>query len=271
MLSLMLRIATDMIDSLKNMMGTLFLCVLFSALCTDVNGQETNYGEVSKRLLQHLKEGKNTNEEEAILRSATVEALEKELVTDAQKKAFWINIYNGYIQIILKKSPELYDNKTSFFNKDQVNIIGKTLSFADIEHGILRRSKVDYMLGYISNPFPPKYERRLRVKKLDPRIHFGLNCGAKDCPPVDIYDASTYEEQIETNTTSYLSSSTIYTDTYRKAKVTSLFSWFRGDFGGYKGIRRFLHRYTPLPKGAKIKKISFKSYDWTLHLDYFVE
>lgn len=247
---------------------SVFFC--FYGTITSIEAQSISYLEVSQDLLENCKAGASTQVQEEALKSVSIDALASELTTDAARKAFWINIYNGYIQVILKKNPELYKNKTRFFKRKLVEIMGKKLSFSDIEHGILRRSNVDYMFGYITNPWPPKYERRLRVDTLDARIHFGLNCGAKDCPPVDIYDAHTYDEQIDNNARSYLTKSTEYTDDYKEAQVTSLFSWFRGDFGGYKGIRRFLHRYTDIPKDKTIEKIGFRSYDWTLHLDYYV-
>jgi hypothetical protein len=32
---------------------------------------------------------------------------------------------------------------------------------------------------------------------MDPRIHFALVCGAKSCPPIKLYSASTLEEGLQ--------------------------------------------------------------------------
>ncbi|MDO1498916.1 DUF547 domain-containing protein [Winogradskyella maritima] len=48
--------------------------------------------------------------------------LETSLDTDKKKLAFWINIYNAYIQEILSKSPEKYQDRSNFFKAEQIPI-----------------------------------------------------------------------------------------------------------------------------------------------------
>ena len=76
------------------------------------------------------------------------------LTNDQAKKAFWINIYNGYIIAILKKDKSLFDDRGAFFKKKQINIAGNILSFDDIENGMIRKSQFKYGLGYVGKIFP---------------------------------------------------------------------------------------------------------------------
>ncbi|WP_247656629.1 DUF547 domain-containing protein [Maribacter sp. MMG018] len=232
--------------------------------------KDIDYNELSEDLLEQIKQNKNTENIEDILAKTSLKNLESSLDTDAKKLAFWTNIYNAYIQLILKKNPDLYKDRGSFFKKEQITIAGEKVSFAEIEHGILRKSQWEYGLGYIRKWFPGKLERRLRVNKRDYRIHFALNCGAKDCPPVAIYEWERVNEQFDKGTKAYLSSTTDYNDLKKEASVTSLFSWFRGDFGGESGIKKILKQNDLIPTTKNIDLV-YKNYDWTLDLDNFID
>ncbi|WP_084696362.1 DUF547 domain-containing protein [Maribacter thermophilus] len=236
----------------------------------EVTTKDIDYNELSEDFLKKTKLNESTENIEATLAKASLESLERSLSSDAKKLAFWTNIYNAYIQVILKKNPDLYKDRGSFFKKKQIIIAGEKISFAKIEHGILRKSQWEYGLGYIRKWFPGKLERRLRVKKRDYRIHFALNCGAKDCPPVAIYEWDRLNEQFDKGTKAYLSSTTDYNELKKEVSVTSLFNWFRGDFGGKSGIRKILKQNSLIPTTKDIDLV-YKNYDWTLDLDNFVD
>lgn len=227
--------------------------------------QDVRYVEVSQKLLQAIKEKSPTEKYETILAASTVSTLANELKTDHEKLAFWINIYNGYIQLILNENPEYYDNRRSFFSTPLIDIAGRKMSFADIEHGIIRHSQFQLFLGYLTNPFPPDYEIILRVAKKDWRIHFALNCGAKSCPPIAIYHPQHLDQQLDLMTTAYLNDVSRYDPEEDRVYTTILFSWFRGDFGGPQGIRQILKKHevvNHLPRNVRVT-----AYDWTLDLD----
>ncbi|NNL10055.1 MAG: DUF547 domain-containing protein, partial [Croceitalea sp.] len=152
----------------------------------------------------------------------------------------------------------------------QINIAGEMVSFAKIEHGIIRKSQWELGLGYFRKIFPDKFERKLRVDKRDYRIHFALNCGAKDCPPVAIYTPNRLKEQLQKGTKIYLERTTTVNTQNNIAKVTSLFSWFRGDFGGKNGVKKILKEQN-LIQNTKDVELSYKNYDWTLDLDNFID
>jgi len=200
---------------------------------------------------------------------ANEDQLAAQLGNDEQKIAFWVNIYNAYIQEILSKNPEKYNDRGVFFKSKQIHIAGRLLSFADIEHGIIRRSQHEFFLGYLTRPFVSEFEKKFRVKKRDYRIHFALNCGAKSCPPVAIYDWTRLSEQLDKSTKAYLTKFTILDNSEKTAFVTSLFSWFRGDFGGLDGIKNILLKFALIPD--KDIRLKTSPYDWTLDLGNFIE
>ena len=193
--------------------------------------------------------------------------LTNQLKTDKEKIAFWVNIYNAFIQISLSENPKLYKNKGAFFSEKRIKIGGENLSFDDIEHGILRKSRIKISLGYLRKWFRPKWERKLRVDNVDWRIHFALNCGAKSCPPVAIYTVDNLENELNFMTKAYLQEQTTYNADTITATTSVLMSWFRGDFGGKNGAKKILFNYKITPE--KPKYLDFKTYDWTLFLGNF--
>lgn len=143
------------------------------------------------------------------------------------------------------------------------------ISFAKIEHGIIRKSQWSLGLGLIRTWFPNRFERKLRVSKRDYRVHFALNCGAKDCPPVTIYQAEYLNAQFKKSTESYLKKTTKYNIAKNEVAITSLFSWFRGDFGSKTDVKKILKTQGLIP--TTNVEIIYKNYDWTLDLDNWSE
>ncbi len=195
-------------------------------------------------------------------------SLFEQLTNDTQKKAFWINTYNAYFQIVLKEIPSLAHKKAKLYSYPWFEIAGQRLSFDTIEHGILRKSQFKFGLGYVSMPSVSNFELKSRVQVRDARIHFALNCGATSCPPIAFYTPERLETQLEMATHSYLEQTTTYDVTKNQVKISPLLLWFRGDFGGKKGILTLLKKYTLISQNAS-PSLSYKSYDWSLHLANF--
>ncbi len=202
-----------------------------------------------------------------VFSKSSQEEINTQIDSEDKKIAFWVNVYNGYIQYILYKNPEAYEDRNAFFKKPQIKIAGRMMSFSDIEHGILRRSAYSLFLGYLSNPFAPDYQKKLRVEKIDFRIHFALNCGAKSCPPVTVYHAGNIDAQLDFMAGLFLKEVTTYNEEEERAYTTALFSWFRGDFNGPSGIRDILAKYAGID--TRPKHVRTTPYDWTLALDNF--
>lgn len=231
---------------------------------------DNRFTELSATFLADLKAEKSV--EKYIVRYANInlDSLQMALKSPNQKKAFWINTYNGFIQYLLNKEPELYQDRSAFFSEERINIGGKMLSFDGIEHGILRASSLKLSMGYAKDPFAPEFETKFRMQKTDERIHFVLNCGARSCPPVGIYSAVNFDREVDKVARAFLNSVSDYDAKAKKVNTTVLFSWFRGDFGGLSGIRRTLIRYDVIPKQSEAE-INYKDYDWTMQLDNYVE
>lgn len=255
-----------------------FIATLFALSCsakTNLQAQvdiktKTDFNELSESFLKQIIDKKDTQEIQDILANTSIEELDNALDTNDKRLAFWLNIYNAYIQVILQKNPKLYNDRGTFFKLEQIKIAGETVSFAKIEHGLIRKSQWEYGLGYIRKWFPNKFERKLRVNKPVFNVHFALNCGAKDCPPVAIYEWKRLPEQLKIGTKKHLDKTSEYNSETNIVKVTSLFSWFRGDFSGKGGIKKILkaNEIIPSTKGVDIE---YTNYDWTLYLDNFID
>jgi len=249
-------------------MKILIHTILLLSTIQSVIAQE-DFNQVSENLLQAVIDKESPQKYQDIIAQSTITDLQKGLDSDTKKLSFWVNVYNAYIQIILRPNPEMYEDKRGFFKIKQIPIAGMQLSFADIEHGIIRGSQHEYFLGYIKKLFPPEFEKDLRVSERDFRIHFALNCGAKDCPPVAVYTDDNLDYQFDYMSKRYL---TNYSDVFpeeKRIETAQLFAWFRGDFGGSDGIRNILESYEVIPSSPRYKLMQ-KKYDWTLKLDNFV-
>jgi hypothetical protein len=245
---------------------TLTFSLILSVVVLPLFAQESNmsgrdFVELSKTFLNQMRNDQDAEDIVQQYAKMDFDQLVTELDERTEKLAFWINTYNGFVQYLLTNDPTLFDDRGSFFMDKRVTIAGIEMSFDDIEHGIIRDSRVKLGLGFLKKWFPPMFERKLRIHPRDGRIHFALNCGAKSCPPVAIYDERYIYEQLDEIAADYLKK--ITTVENNAIMTTPLFSWFRGDFGGKSGIKTTLKNYGII-ESTKGLTISFKNYDWTL-------
>jgi hypothetical protein len=230
---------------------------------------QTNLIGLSQTLLLNVKSGDSvTTQLDSLANHVTLADLQTQLKTDGDKKAFWINIYNAFTQILLTNNPEQYKSRGQFFRSKQIVIAGQKWSLDFVEHGILRHSKNKLAMGYLNKFFPSSTEKQLRVEKLDYRIHFALNCGAKSCPPIAYYDAANIDKQLDIATKTFIKNEIEWDKINNEAYVPKIFSWFIGDFKGKAGIIDILHKYGKVPEDY-VPAIKFKDYNWTLELKKF--
>jgi hypothetical protein len=189
-----------------------------------------------------------------------------ELSDDTQKKTFWINLYNAAYQILYV---DLALRPDDIFTQKALIIAGKPFSLDDIEHGVLRKYRHKYSLGYMPKWFPAKHIKELAVDDIDWRIHFALNCGAKSCPPIAFYNSNELNMQLDLATASFLSQESVINEEEKTVAVTKIMFWFKGDFGGKKGIKKFLGDV--LNKDFSGYKITFQDYDWSTKLGYYLD
>ena len=250
-------------------MKKLLLPFLLLFLTQTFSAEKINYIDISQKFLKSVKsKSKKTDYYINILAKADKDSILKQLVDDKCKKAFFINLYNAYCNSALRKNPDLFKKRSLFFGAKQFDFAGNKISLDVIEHGFLRKSMTKMSRGKMHNLFPSQLEKDFRVEKLDYRIHFALNCGAKSCPKIDIYSSKKIENQLADSEKKFLKKNSKYDKKTKTLFVSSLMSWYRGDFGDKSGIIDIHRNLKIIPKGEQ-PNISFKDYDWTLNLDSF--
>lgn len=215
--------------------------------------------ELSEQLIAQLLAGKSIEKLEGELQSLKLEDLIEQLDSDVKKKVFWINIYNTYIQLILKEESERYEDKDAFFDEKLITIAEHEFSFNDIEHGIIRATKFKYGLGYVENPFTSQEIKQLQCDTVDERIHFALNCGAVSCPPVKAYTLANFDYEMEQSTRNFLKAETTFLSIENKVITSRLFKWYQGDFD--LSVVEYLKKYEVIPDWAE-PTVEYKAYDW---------
>lgn len=197
-------------------------------------------------------------------------------VSDDQKLAFYINIYNVLVihGTVEKGVPASMLQRYRFFAHTSYNIGGHELSLNDIENGILRSNR-SAMGTLYRTPFSkgdPKL--KLILPTADPRIHFALNCGAKSCPPIKTFSGEEVQSQLEVASNAFLENDDALKINMDKGVVelSQLFKWYAEDFGTYKNevlSWALSHTTDPVKKAALEEvmskgsvKVAYLPYDW---------
>lgn len=175
-----------------------------------------------------------------------------------EKKVFWLNMYNGLVQMELRTMDDHKVDK-SIFSKKKYRFAGEVLSLDDIEHGILRGNFWKYGFGFLPGGYLSKPTRNWKCKKLDPRIHFQLNCGAVSCPMIRKLTIENLEDELNMGEKDFVLNETRVDDNKKRLLISGLFLFYLKDFGGMKGIRRLIEKYHPKNE----YKISFLPFDWS--------
>lgn len=236
----------------------------------EIEKSNINIIEESYKLLSELKLNNSTsliNEIIGCFNSIIWEDIKDELKNDQEKMTFWINMYNSLTLILLRneKNKKLYPN-SEFFNIECFHLKNLSLTLNDIEHKILRSSKILYCFGYINRCCVPIWEQCLRVSEIDFRIHFALNCGAKSCPPIKFYKVDQLDRQLYLATKNFLSNTTKFNIQENKLYVSEIFYWFKCDFSKL-GVIEIHRKYTNFEINDKTS-YSYTDYDWSIEEKY---
>ena len=176
----------------------------------------------------------------------------------SEQKAFWINLYNGLtVNLILEhypiKSIRDIDISPGFFSKGPwdaklVTIEGQDISLNDIEHRILR----------------PIWQ--------DNRVHYALNCASLGCPNLQpmAFAPENLEPFLEKAARDYINHPRGVTIDGNRLRVSSIYFWFKEDFGdSKKGIIQHLEKYLSPENLKRLRALKKKSitheYDWNLN------
>lgn len=193
------------------------------------------------------------------LKRIDLEKLEADLVSPEQKLAFWINTYNSMVQAKIRDDVKQFDDRDNFFKSEDQTVGGIKLSLDQIENGILRRQEMSSNKDFIAS---------FKVDKVDPRIHFTLNCGATSCPPVAYYSVDRLDSDLASAEESFVSQTSTYNSDKNELEISELFDWFEEDFGGKDGVLDVMRRLNILPADAN-PNITYSTYNWNLDIDNF--
>ena len=128
-----------------------------------------------------------------------------------------------------------------------VKIGGVALSLDDIEHAIMR----------------PTFK--------DPRVHYALNCASIGCPNlgVEAFTGAKLNQQLEAAARAYVNSRRGVAVEGGRIVVSSIYVWYKDDFGGGDvGVLDHLRQYAAPALAHKLARVSSlpeHAYDWGLN------
>jgi len=159
---------------------------------------------------------------------------------DVVRLSFFANLYNAMIvhaNCQLGPAADTPAARSLFFSGrggNKYNICGHVFCPDDIEHGILRGNSRHPSQPEDAPSFwaPGDPREVLALARLDPRIHFILNCGASSCPPIKVLGADP-EAALSAAASSYLEAETSLQCSKGQTVVSlpKLLLWYRADFG----------------------------------------
>ena len=202
------------------------------------------------------------------------------------RTAFLINLYNVLMIFgVLKRhigtsgKHPLQNQEHDFFKKTSALVeSGYTLSLDEIEHGLLRGNKPGAGENAVAL-FDEEDERckRWSIFEVDARIHFALVCGAKGCPPIQVYNSKNLDRGLRIATKNFLQEDVTVKNEEKglTLELSKIFLWYGKDFGdgSAKEIAAWIRDHgeiNEIPTNAELEKMSevklnFKDYDWNLN------
>lgn len=176
-------------------------------------------------------------------------------MTDAQAVSYWANLYNALtVEVIIDNYPvkSIREIKSGLFSmgpwkKTVTKVEGKKLSLDNIEHDIMR------------------------VQYPSPHIHYMVNCASVGCPNLkdSLWDAKTMDAEREQAARDFINSSRGVSVGPKGLMVSSIYKWFKEDFGTNEAERLAHFRaFADADLAAAIDggaKIIGDDYDWSLN------
>ncbi|BAT90541.1 hypothetical protein VIGAN_06180200 [Vigna angularis var. angularis] len=152
---------------------------------------------------------------------SNLQTVDLKSLTNQQKLAFWINVYNacimhGFIQYGVPSTPE---KLLALMNKATLNVGGNLINAQAIEHFILRKRDISSMKEVQHKGEWEEKESVVRelygLESVDPNVTFALCCGTRSSPCVRIYTADGITSELEKSKLDYLQASILATSTKR--------------------------------------------------------
>jgi hypothetical protein len=242
----------------------LALVMMVALIAPAARAAPETYDDLTALLDRHVEGGlvdyrafKERDEQALKAVVARLSGLDPEDMSPAERKAFWINVYNAVtLQAMLEFFPlrsirdKVADARGYNVWNDYPFLLGeRRFSLNQIEHEVLRP------MG-------------------DPRIHAAVSCASLGCPPLrsEAFVAARLEEQLDDQARVWVN------DPARGVRirddviaVSELFTWFGNDFGADMPTRlRWISRYLRDPaareavvrRGVRVESIPW---DWRLN------
>jgi hypothetical protein len=180
----------------------------------------------------------------------------------AEAFAYWANLYNALtLKVVLDRYPvrSIRDIRSTGVPLDPkgwtgpwrtrlVTVEGRRMSLDDIEHETMR----------------PTFR--------DPRVHYAVNCASIGCPNLwpRAWRAATLDRELDDAASAFVKHPrgvTVMPD--GRLRISSIYSWFREDFGGSEaGVIAHLRRHAAPALAARLGErtaIAEDAYDWALN------
>ncbi|XP_023903681.2 uncharacterized protein LOC112015509 isoform X2 [Quercus suber] len=140
-------------------------------------------------------------------------------LTNQQKLAFWINMYNacimhGFLQYGVPSTPE---KLLALMNKATLNIGGNIINAQAIEHFILRKPASSGVKESDKDDKEAIVRELYGLESMEPNVTFALCCGTLSSPAVRMYTADGVVAELEKSKLDYLQASIVVTSTKRIA------------------------------------------------------
>jgi hypothetical protein len=174
----------------------------------------------------------------------------------AEQMAYWINLYNALVvRLVVDHYPiaSIRDIGSGPgapggpWSETLVEVEGIPLSLHDIAHRILR----------------PIWK--------DPRVHYGLACGAVGCPNLqpEPFDAQELDRQLSEAAMAYINDQRCIKIEGDHLALSSIYRWYRDDFGPTdRDVINHLMAYAAPGLAMRLQgfeKISDDGFDWRLN------
>jgi hypothetical protein len=190
---------------------------------------------------------------------ARLEAVDVASLDKPEQFAFWVNLYNAKtVDVVLDKYPVKSIKEVSLggglktlvtggpWQAKVTKVNGQALSLDDIENQILRA-----------------------IYK-DPRVHYAVNCASVGCPNLatEAYTGAKLNTMLDAGARGFINSPRGIEFSGGKVKGSSIYDWFRADFGGTeKAVFDHMRTYATPELTKKLDTatgFSSYDYDWAL-------
>jgi len=180
------------------------------------------------------------------------QAQPRQLATDTEQLAFWINAYNALSikGIIDGKSPKTLVGRYKFFISTKYPLAGEMTSLNDLEKKII-------------------------IPYNESLIHFAIVCASASCPKLlsEAYTAENLQQQMIGNAKAFLNNAekNQLDVNAKKIHLSKIFKWFKKEFSEKSGsVQQFIAPF--IQDEALVSKlqndgfkVKYLDYDWSLN------